>query len=295
MGAEKSNAKPKRETANTEKQGGKPQKVKAAPLPVVESAHSKAKGRNAEEAKDKTDREQDEALDSIADQTVWMERQTKWMEEQVRWTRNQFWAALALGVFTLFVLAYQSVTMSGQLEAMNSGSAQTQEMIAAMQKQAKATEQTAEISAQTFAIGERPYVIFKGLKVKLVEGSPPVIDGFVTNMGRTPAYHLEVETTFTLQSAPLTERLKYVESATPSLYDVFLPTNSDMVVSDQAPFIITKQRLEAINKQQILLCFYGKGHYTDGLGKSQHSVEFCYFYNVPTESLLQCPMSVRPQ
>jgi len=169
METEKPDAQPKRETGKTEEQGGESQKGPAAPPPVVEPAHSETERADAEDPKDEADREQDEAIEelaeqseAIAQQTVWMERQTKWMAEQTRWVRNQFWAAVALGLITFFVLAYQAVKMSGQLDATNetvevmrgqlesmqSGSNQTQQTIDALQKQANATQDLASAAGK---------------------------------------------------------------------------------------------------------------------------------------------------
>jgi hypothetical protein len=147
METQKPDAQPERETAKTEKQGGESQKGPAAPPPVTEPPHSEAKERDAEEAKDKTDRAQDEAIDELAENTKLIAQQTKWEKMQGQWTRNQFWAALGLGMLTLCVLFYQSVMMSGQLESMKSSSDQTQEMIRAMQKQANASQDLASTSA----------------------------------------------------------------------------------------------------------------------------------------------------
>lgn len=165
METERPDAQPERETAQTNEQGGESQKGPAALPPVVEPAHAEAEGADAEAAKDEADREQDEAIEelaeqseAIAQQTVWMERQTEWMAKQTRWVRNQFWAALALGVATFFVLAYQSVKMSGQLDATNetvevmrgqlksmeSSSQQTQDLINATRDTANASQSVAE-------------------------------------------------------------------------------------------------------------------------------------------------------
>jgi hypothetical protein len=69
--------------------------------------------------------------------------QTKWIAKQTQWTRNQAIASTILGAVILGVLIYhgvimgrqsqamadQTAIMKGQLDAMNSGSNQTQEMI----------------------------------------------------------------------------------------------------------------------------------------------------------------------
>ncbi|HEY0375989.1 MAG TPA: hypothetical protein VGC87_03445 [Pyrinomonadaceae bacterium] len=143
METEKPNTDPKREIAQTDKQGGESQEKPAAPPPISEPVHSETKGREAEEPKEQVDRKQNEELASIAAQTKWMEQQTGWMAQQTKFIRRQFWAALALGVLTFLVLFYQAWTMGGQLESMNSSSNQTQDMIRATQRLANSSENTA--------------------------------------------------------------------------------------------------------------------------------------------------------
>jgi len=150
METEKPDAEPQRETAHTDEKGGESQPHEAAPLSVAEPAHSEAEERDAEEVKDETDREQDEAIDELAENTKLIAQQTKWEKMQAQWVRNQFWASLALGLLTLYVLYYQATTMSDQLASMQSSSNQTQEMIGAMQKQANASVDTAN-ATKSFA------------------------------------------------------------------------------------------------------------------------------------------------
>jgi hypothetical protein len=163
METQKPDTEPKRETTETEEQGGESQPQEATPLPVAEPAHSEAKERDAEEAKDITDREQDEAIDELAVNTKLIAQQTKWEKMQGQWVRNQFWASATLGVLTLLVLAYQSVMISGQLESMQSSSNQTQEMIRAMQKQANASQDTA---AATKSVAEQQSGLAKSAEMQ---------------------------------------------------------------------------------------------------------------------------------
>jgi hypothetical protein len=141
METEKPDAQPEREIGKTEEQGGESQKGPAAPLPVAESPHSEAKVQDANKGRDETDREKDKAFNKLADAE---EQQTKWERMQGEWTRNQAVATAALGLLTFLLLFHQTCTLSKQLEAMQSSSKDTQEMIRAMQKQADATRDTAE-------------------------------------------------------------------------------------------------------------------------------------------------------
>lgn len=144
METEKPKTEPKRETAQTDKQGGEFQTQEAAPPPISEPIHSEAEEHDAEEPKAEIDREQDEKFDSIGQQTKWMEQQTGWMAEQTKLIRRQFWAALVLGVFTFGVLIAHGWIMSGQLDSMNSSSKQTQDLIEATRGTANASQSVAE-------------------------------------------------------------------------------------------------------------------------------------------------------
>jgi hypothetical protein len=138
---------PVQETTQADEQDTEYKADVSAPLPVVNPSDAEAETPKPAESYDETDRKQDEAIDSLAEQTNWIAKQTKWM-------RVQTIASIFLGIVTLGVLVYhgwimgrqsqdmkaQTEIMKGQLESMKSDSAQTQQMIEATQRMAEQNE-----------------------------------------------------------------------------------------------------------------------------------------------------------
>jgi hypothetical protein len=141
METENPDTKPERETSKTEKQGGESQQGPAALPPVAEPTHSEAKVQDADKARDEADGEEEKAFKKLADAE---EQQTKWERMQGEWTRIGAVTTAALSLLTFLLLFHQTCTLSKQLDAMQSSSKDTQEMIRAMQKQADASRDTAE-------------------------------------------------------------------------------------------------------------------------------------------------------
>jgi hypothetical protein len=145
---------PIRETTQpNEKEPNEDHADKTAAPPMIQLVNTEAEKPNTDQTEEETDRKQDESIASLAEQTDWIAKQTKWIKYQVV-------ASSLLGAITLAVLVYhglimgrqsqamsdQTAIMKGQLESMNSGSVQTQQMITAMQKQAEAATSQATTS-----------------------------------------------------------------------------------------------------------------------------------------------------
>jgi len=230
--------------ADQNKTDGQPN-VPPAPS-VAESVNSKTEHQGATESEEETDRKQNESIASLAEQTTWIAKQTKWIRYQVV-------ASTFLGAVTLGVLIYhgwvmrrqsqamtdQTAIMKGQLESMNSASGQTQQMIAAMQKQANAAASQAgtsqalaeqnkdlvgaavaqaaaarkstEIAQQSFYIGDRPYVSAKNVVIdKFEPGVVPTITTFFENNGKTPALDIQFGVLVTVDKQPQPDLQRYI-------------------------------------------------------------------------------------
>jgi len=226
--------------------GAEPQPEAPGP-PVTEPDKSIAEQPNPAQSEEETDRKQDESIAMLADQTTWIAKQTQWMRYQVI-------ATSVLGAITLGVLVYHGVIMrrqsqatmnqtqimQGQLDAMNSGSNQTQQMIAAMQKQAdaasaqagtsealaeqnqdlvdatlaqaEAAKRSAEIAQQSFYIGDRPYIMAGHVTLeneKFEAGTMPRISFVIQNNGKTPALSLRTGAIVSVENLPKPDVDKY--------------------------------------------------------------------------------------
>lgn len=234
----------------TSSKGDKPTPVETTDR-VTESVNNRAEQSNPTDTEEETDRKQDESIASLAEQTEWIARQTKWIKYQVL-------AASFLGAVTLGVLIYhgwimrrqsqamsdQTAIMKGQLESMNSSSGQTQQMIAAMQKQAdastsqagtsqalaeqnkelvagslaqaEAANKSAEIAQQSFYIGDRPYLVAGFASIdKFEPGETPMISFAVKNAGKTPALNVRVGVVVSVENvaSPNIERIRRMSMA----------------------------------------------------------------------------------
>jgi hypothetical protein len=149
---------PVQETTQADEHDTEHKADEPASLPVVQSLDAEADEPKPDETEEETNRKQDEAISSLAEQTDWIEKQTGLMEKQTVWIRRQaIWTSVLAG-FTLVILILhgwimsrqsqdmkaQTEIMKGQLESMQSDSAQTQQMIEAMRKQADASQSIAE-------------------------------------------------------------------------------------------------------------------------------------------------------
>jgi hypothetical protein len=148
---------PEQKTTQANQQSAEGEADEPASPPVVQPLNAESGNPKPAESYNKTDRKQDETLQTIAKQTEWekkqadaLDKQTGLMEKQTVWMRRQaIWTA-ALTVLTLGVLIYHGILMrgqwqsaddqtkamkaqtdimSGQLKSMESDSAQTQQLI----------------------------------------------------------------------------------------------------------------------------------------------------------------------
>jgi|GEM_PF-2134274 hypothetical protein len=156
--------KPEGETGKSQAHNGR-REVDEIPSPSINPVVTNTEKPKSADSYDETDRKQDEAIDSLAEQTQYIAQQTRWMARQTYWTMLSAIFSLVLGALTLGVLVYHGLVMSKQsqdmrnqteimkrqLESMNSSSAQTQEMIDATHKMADASQTTAEQNKELVA------------------------------------------------------------------------------------------------------------------------------------------------
>src|SRR4051812_40756593 len=102
------------EPANANERSGKGKADKTASLPVVNPPDANAEKPNPSDSYDETDRKQDEAIDSLAEQTRYIAQQTEWMAKQTKWVRLSAIFSLVLGAVTLGVLVYHGIIMRNQ-------------------------------------------------------------------------------------------------------------------------------------------------------------------------------------
>lgn len=157
--------KPLEQTTQADEQESEHKAEVSAPLPIVNPPATDAEEPKPTDSYDETDRKQDEAIDSLAEQTKWIIQQTKWMARQTYWTRLQAIFSIILGAVTLGVLVYHGIIMGrqsqtardqtsimrGQLESMNSSSKQTQDLIDATRGTANASQSVAEQNKELVA------------------------------------------------------------------------------------------------------------------------------------------------
>jgi hypothetical protein len=122
-----------------------------------------AAARGDEPEDQETDRRQDKAISSLAEQIDWIEQQTKWIKYQVI-------ASAFLGVVTLGVLVYHGVIMG---------------------KQSRVMESQNQIMTESLKTTERAYVAVYSIETDLRLGTATIL---LENKGRLPAKNIRVNT-----------------------------------------------------------------------------------------------------
>jgi hypothetical protein len=160
-------------------QADKQNRQKQADIPpastVVQSLNCKTGEPKANETEEETDRKQDKAISSLAEQTDWIEKQTWLMDKQTSWIRRQTIWTSVLAVFTLGVLFYHGWIMSRQSQA--------------MVEQTRIMQEQLQVMDKSLRIGERAYVGVHSIQADLKIGQIKVL---LENIGHVPAQNVLV-------------------------------------------------------------------------------------------------------
>jgi hypothetical protein len=133
-------AEPVQGTTQAEEQHSEREAGESASPPVVNPHDAEDDEPKPDESYDETDRKQDEAIDSLADQTKWIIEQANSAKEQVRWTKYQTVASSFVSVVTLGVLVLHGWIMWDQSEATRESVTAAKDQVAVMQKQVEMTD-----------------------------------------------------------------------------------------------------------------------------------------------------------
>lgn len=234
---DKDKSEPIRNATGADKRHAESQPNNSTAPPIAESVNRKTQQPNSANSEEETDRKQDQSIALLADQTEWISKQTKWIKYQV--VASSFLGAVTLGVLLYhgwimrrqsLAMADQTAIMKGQLDSMNSGSSQTQQMITAMQKQAdasaaqaatsqaladqnkdlitatlhqaEAATRSAQIAQQSFYIGDMPYLHATAVLDRFEVGVKPNIVVTIENLGKTPALDFQLAAMVSVSNTP---------------------------------------------------------------------------------------------
>ena len=151
---------------------------------------------------------------------------------------------------------------------------------------AKATERSAEVAAQSFLVGERPYVSVQNINfVRFTVGQTAAVEVVFINRGKTPAY-LTNQNTITLQQRSLTEADFHLRNLEPVNTVIVLP-NEPVKIEYEADWVLTPARLDALMAKTAWFYVYGIGFYDDA-AKQRHRFTYCGVYDPKTKFLILC-------
>lgn len=148
------------------------------------------------------------------------------------------------------------------------------------QVSARAAQESASAATKTFAIGERPFITAKEIRMLVLKpGEQPKGEVLFTNSGRTPAYNVGVNVTTVVRVGVLPESPPYGNAAMHRL--PLAPGDSKVVPMkfgigtfvDQA----TIDKLGKGEPANLFLYVYGFVEYEDGIGR-RHTTKYCGFY-----------------
>jgi len=137
-------------------------------------------------------------------------------------------------------------------------------------------------------VRERPYVFFKMTKLlnPLAVGEKPTVEFILANSGKREAIGFIRDITYFFDIDPLEESYEY-QNSEPLSFSL-APTeewNGQMRLS----FVLSKQKINAIEDGRARLFFFARGEYKDSLGRV-YPLPFCRTYDKDMSSnLIMCP------
>jgi len=153
---------------------------------------------------------------------------------------------------------------------------------------ARAAEASAKIAAQSFNIGERPYIATRAIEANnFAAGQRPTITIQFDNSGKTPALNSRVRSYSAIRAEKKLGAVTY--PAVPSLSTSIVQSGCchKQIIPAFAvdlPQEAINALIEAIKQRQVWFFVYGIADYDDGAGK-RHTLLFCQYYNADLDGL----------